>query len=376
MPFDDQERTEQATPRRREEARKKGQVTRSQDLSSAILILGGLAALTLLGPAWIEKSVGLLREMWVSFPTAALTQEGLVAWVFYSVRVSLMLFLPIVGALAACGVLSAIVQQGFVWTTDPLAPNWERIHPMLGIKRIFSARGLMAFFKTFLKFALVAVVAYFVVVRQMPVILTSMQADFGQVLGLSGDVIVQLILWAGVAIAFLGVADYMFERWDYERSIRMSRQELREEIKQTEGNPMLRARIRTIQRQMARRRMIAQVPKADVILTNPTELAVAILYVQREMAAPRVTAKGAGFLAQKIKEVAQQHGVPILENKPVARALYRSVKLGAYIPSKFYRAVAEILAYVYRLRTKSSHVPVAPGLLRPPMPEADLETAL
>ena len=354
MPVDDQERTEEATPKRREEARKKGQVARSQEIGSAALILGGLLALSLLGPRFSQSALETLWRSWASLSASPLTQEGVADLANGALQTGLLLFLPIVGLMAIIGALASIVQYGVLWAPDQIALEWERISPLAGFKRIFSLRSLMTFFKTMLKFVLVGSVTYFVVLRQMPTVVTAIQTDPKQALSMGGQVVGVLILWTGVAIAFLGVVDYLFERWEFERSIRMSRQEMREEMKQTEGDPMLRARIRTIQREMARKRMIAEVPKADVVVTNPTELAIAILYVQGEMAAPRVVAKGAGFIAQKIREVAAEHRVPLVENKPVARALYRSVKVGAYIPSALYRAVAEILAYVYRIKAKQA----------------------
>ena len=363
MPVDDQEKTEEATPKRREEARKKGQVARSQEIGSAALVLGGLLALTLMGETLVRRSVGALTQSWGSIGSSPLTDAGVHALAVDAMQMGLQLFLPIVGLMAVIGILASVVQHGGLWATDLLVPDIERISPIAGFKRIFSLRSLVMFLKTLIKFVLVASVTYYVVIGQMPTVVTSMQIDPRQALSVSGGVLGKLMLWTGVAIAFLGVVDYLFERWEYERSIRMSRQEMREEVKQTEGDPLLRARIRTIQREMARKRMISEVPKADVIVTNPTELAVAVLYLQGEMGAPKVVAKGAGFLAAKIREVAKEHNIPLVENKPVARALYRSVKVGRQIPSTLYRAVAEILAYVYRLKAKQAARPAMVGAI-------------
>ncbi len=352
MPVDDRERTEEATPKRREEARKKGQVAKSQEVGSALLLLGGLLAMSLMGAGFVERSVELFLLSFASFSATPLTQSGMADLAVDSVWTSFLLFFPLVAFMALIGALGSILQHGVVWSTDQIDFQWGRISPIAGFKRIFSLRSLQAFLKTIVKFVAVTAVTYFVIRRQMPAVVSSIQADPRQVLSLSSEVVAQLVLWAGVAIAFLGAADYLFERWEFERSIRMSRHELREELKQTEGDPLLRARIRSIQREMARKRMMSEVPKADVVVTNPTELAVAILYVQGEMAAPRVVAKGAGFLAAKIRELAAEHAIPLVENKPVARALYRSVKVGAQVPSNLYRAVAEILAYVYRIKAQ------------------------
>ncbi len=352
MASEDQERTEQATPKRREEARKRGQVARSAELASAGLILGGALALFFMGSMAVSMSREQIIQSWTALSAAPMTQQGLVLLVQAGVGMTLTIVLPIVTFLSGVGILSNVLQYGFLWAPEQLAPDLSRISPIEGFKRIFSVRSLVSFVKTIIKFSLLISVTYFVIHGQLPMVLTSIQMEPQQMIGLSGALIGRLIVWSGLVIVLLGFVDYAFERWDHERQLKMSRQELREEMKQTEGDPLLRARIRTIQRDMARKRMMAAVPKADVVVVNPTALAVVLSYRKDEMEAPKVVAKGAGFIAQKIREVAREHNVPLVENKPVARALYRSVKVGAQVPSQFYRVVAEILAYVYRMRAK------------------------
>ena len=352
MPLDDQERTEQATPKRREEARKRGQVARSMELTSAAMILGSAMALFLMGPMAIVRSREQIVHTWTGLSTAPMTQQGFLFLMQASIGTTLAIVLPIALFLSGVGILSYLLQQGFLWAPDQLLPDVARINPIEGFKRIFSVRALVNLVKTLIKFSLLAAITYWVIRGQMPSVVTSLQVEPQQMLGLSGGLMGRLIIWSGTLIAVLGFIDYAFEHWEHERRLRMSRQELREEFKQTEGDPLLRARIRTIQRDMARKRMMAEVPKADVVVVNPLSLAVALLYRKDEMEAPKVVAKGAGFIAQRIREVAGEHHVPLVENKPVARALYRAVKVGGQVPSKFYRVVAEILAYVYRMRTK------------------------
>jgi flagellar biosynthetic protein FlhB len=357
MALDDQERTEQATPKRREEARKRGQVARSVDLASAGLILGSALALFFMGPMVVARSRETIIQAWTTLSTEPITQQSLFLLMQEGMGTALAILLPIVVFLSGAGILSHVLQYGLLWAPEQLAPELSRIDPIEGFKRIFSVRALVNFVKTIFKFSLLATVTYYVIRGQMPAVVTSIQMEPQQMIGLAGALMGRLVIWSGLVIFILGIVDYAFERWEHERRLKMSRQELREEFKQTEGDPLLRARIRTIQREMARKRMMAEVPKADVVVVNPTALAVVLLYRKDEMEAPKVVAKGAGLIAQKIREIAREHNVPLVENKPVARALYRSVKVGAQVPSQFYRVVAEILAYVYRMRAKIAGPP-------------------
>lgn len=349
---DDQDRSEKATDKRREEARKKGQVVQSRELSSAAIVLGAVWALYAMGGMMITHVQEMMIRVWSSFSAVPMTPDAFNQLAQTSLTGTLLIVAPMMAIVSAIGIASSVGQRGFLWTTSSLTPDWSRLNPMSGVKRLFSFPALFEFVKTLIKFTAVGAVSYIVIRRELPSILTVLQSEPRRMLAIAGALILRLTLWSGLMITFLGGADYAFQRWEHERKLRMSRQEIKEEMRQAEGDPHIKARIRSLQRERARKRMMADVPKADVVVTNPTSLAVALMYRHGETQAPKVVAKGAGFIAEKIRAVAKEHGVPIMENKPLARALFKTVEVGDLIPSRFYRAVAEILAYVYRLRGK------------------------
>ncbi len=287
---------------------------------------------------------------WSGFSAVPMTETALYRLALDQISGVLLFLGPMIGFLSFIVVAVSIGQQGWIWSTEPLAPDWSRINPITGIGKLFSFQAAGELFKTLLKFIAIGGVTFLVIRRTLPVISVAIGAEPAEIWKIASQSIRRLTLESGIFIGLLGGADYLFQWWMVGRSLRMSRQEVKEEHKQTEGDPMIRARIRSVQKEMARKRMMADVPKADVVITNPTTLAVALVYRQGEMTAPKVVAKGAGFIAERIRETARLHGVPVIENKPVARLLFKTVKIGDPIPSKLYRAVAEILAYIYRLR--------------------------
>ncbi len=349
MADDDQEKTEKATPKKRQDARKKGQVPTSQDVSSAALILIIVLVFKGFGGDLITSLQETMRRIFSSLTTNPMTdtvfiqlmQDGMIG-IFYMLA-------PILGLMALVSLMSVILQHGVLWTAEPITPQFSRIDPIAGFKRIFSVAALVNVAKTVLKFLVIGFVAYLVIQRELPGVLSMSRAD-ADILLLVGEKITRIILWCGLVIAIIASADFGYQLWEHERKLRMSHQEIKDELKQAEGTPLVRSRIKSLQRDIARKRMMSDVPKADVVITNPTHLAVALSYRSEKMEAPKVVAKGAGFVAQKIKEIAQEHQVPIVENKPVAQTLFRTVDIGREIPSKIYRAVAEILAYVYKLK--------------------------
>ncbi|MBI3359202.1 MAG: EscU/YscU/HrcU family type III secretion system export apparatus switch protein, partial [Nitrospirae bacterium] len=209
------------------------------------------------------------------------------------------------------------------------------------------------FGKTFFKFLVIGFVVYHVTKKEIPALLTSIQLAPNQILMDIARMVTRLLFFSGLVVSVIGAVDFGFQWWEHEKKLRMTPQELKEELRQTEGNPLVKARIRLIQKQMARKRMMTEVPKAAVVITNPTHLAIALSYDASSMGAPRVVAKGAGFIAQRIREIATAHGIPLVENKSLAQILYKTVSLGGDIPSNLYRAVAEILVYVYRFKKDS-----------------------
>jgi flagellar biosynthesis protein FlhB len=345
----DEERTEPATPRRREEARERGQVARSGDLSSAVILLAAVVALRFLG----KPIIGGL------FASAASVLEGLalvdgdpahLMSQFGGAFAAVLLgFLPFAGIVLAAALAANLVQVGFLFTAKPLTPDLDRIDPVSGLGRLFSLRGLVRVVAGLLKLSAVTLVVFWSVWQDRVLLVELSGRSFDQIPGIAADLMLALSLRAAVVLFVLALLEYGFQRWQHERDLRMSKRELREEMRRYEGDPRIRERRRAIQQQLALQRMLLGVPGATVVVTNPTHLAVAIKY-DKSMEAPVVVAKGAEHLARRIREAALEHGIPIVERKDLARALYRSVDVGQSIPSALYQATAEILAYVVRLK--------------------------
>jgi flagellar biosynthetic protein FlhB len=348
------ERSLPASPRRLEEARERGDVVRSRELISAAMILGA-AILIYWGGTYSAVAVTRMAESgWGNLTTAPMTQKGFYDLMQHTMIGVLSVVVPLVGFFAVIAIVTSVGHYGFIWTSDGLTPDWGRINPISGFSRIFSWTALFELIKTFLKFLILGFVVYKIMAGDLMMIQMAPQEmllEFARML-------TRLFFFSGLVIAIIGIGDYAFQWWDHEKRLRMTPQEMKEELRQTEGNPLIRARIRSIQREMARKRMMVDVPKAAVVITNPTHLAIALAYDSNQMSVPKVVAKGAGLMAEKIREVAQEHGVMLVENKLVARALYKLVGVGEDIPSHLYRVVAEILVYVYRLR---GQVPAVAG---------------
>lgn len=349
MPFDDRERTESPTARRRQEARKKGQVARSQDVNSAAILLASVGLLYFLGGQLAGQMMDLLRAGLVALPEGELNPERaytlFVRWGWRFLTLTGPFFL----GLMVAGVAVNVLQAGFVMSEEALAPKWERLNPLRGLGNLVGRRSLVEIIKSPLKLFLVGVVAYFTISQQAQDLLRVGGMPPVQAVSLVWGVAFTLLVRATMAVCVLGLLDYLYQRWEHERGLRMTKEEVKDEYRQTEGDPLIRTRIRSLQKQVAMRRMMAAVPKADVVLTNPTHLAVALSYDEHAMRAPKVVAKGPRLIAERILALARSHGVPVVENKPLARSLYKMVAVGQEIPAALYRAVAEILAYVYAL---------------------------
>jgi flagellar biosynthetic protein FlhB len=343
------DRTEPATPRRREEARERGQVARSADLSSAVVLLAAVLALRFLGRPLLESlfasTTGVLGGLGAvdGDPAMLTSQFG------GSFAAVLMGFLPLAGIVVAAALAAGLAQVGFLFTSEPLTPDLDRINPVSGLGRLFSLRGLARLLGGMLKIAVVGVVVGGTIWAERQSLAELGGREFEQIPGLSIDLMQSLSLRAAVALFVLALVDYGFQKWQFERDLRMSKHEVREEMRRYEGDPKIRERRRAIQRRLALQRMMLGVPQATVVITNPTHYAVAVRY-EKDMDAPVVVAKGADQMAQRIRETAMEHGVPLVERKDLARALYGTVEVGQTVPSALYKAVAEIIAYVYRLK--------------------------
>jgi flagellar biosynthetic protein FlhB len=345
----DEERTEPATPRRREEARERGQVARSADLSSAVILLAAVLALKFFGRAMIGGIFASAASVLEGLALVDGDPANLMTHFGGAFTAVLLGFLPFAGIVLAAALAANLAQVGFLFTTGPLTPDFGRIDPVAGLGRLLSARGLMRLVAGLLKVASVALVVFWTMWAERVRLVELSGRGFEQILGVAVDLMLTLSLRAALVLLVLALLEYGFQKWQHERDLRMSKREIREELKRYEGDPRIRERRRAIQQQLALQRMMLGVPGATVVITNPTHLAVAVRY-EKAMEAPVVVAKGAEQLARRIREAALEHGIPIVERKDLARALYRSVDVGQSIPADLYQAVAEILAYVYRLK--------------------------
>lgn len=350
------EKTEQPTPHRLREARKKGHVVKSADLSSAVSLLAAVLLFLVLG----DTLVAWLREMLEQFLAGGITVDLTAIGVQRLVLLAGASFFKVMGlvfvTILFAGLTANFAQTGFVFSTESLNPSLERLNPVEGFKRIFSRRAMIELVKSFLKILLVGLAAFTFFRARFEDFLSYMLMPPVSFFKAFAADITSLGLRVGIIFLVLAVLDYMYQRYEYINSLKMTRQEVLEEYKQLEGDPLVRGKIKEKMRSLAGQRMMSAVPEATVVVTNPTSLAVALRYIPEKDAAPVVVAKGAGFIAEKIKEIARENKVPIIENKPVARMLYDSVKIGQVIPVELYQAVAEILAMVYRLNRQRGGV--------------------
>jgi flagellar biosynthetic protein FlhB len=351
------EKSFDATPHRRQEAREQGQVVFSQDLGSAALLMLSVLLLMMLGGGVIEFCAKLLQHQLSEVAELHTNRDTLLTeWLRIAYSLAIVL-LPILGLMMLGGALASIFQVGLLWVPDRLAPDISRISPLAGLKRIFSLSGTARLGFGLVKVLLVSGVAITVLWMRWNEVLRASALDIPQLARFLVSISTSTLLWIGLVLLLLAIIDYGVQRWKYEQDLRMTHQEVREEMKNLQGDPQIIARRRAIQRQLVLNRISTSVPKADVIITNPTELAVAVQYDPQEMAAPVVVAKGAGVLAQRIRRLALESNIPIVERKPLAQLLYKEVDIGKPIPTDSYAAVAEVLAYVYQLQGKKLPMP-------------------
>jgi len=368
----DLEKTEAATPRRLEKAREEGQVVRSRELNTFALLGAGVASLWLLGEQLYRSLTGVLRAgLWFE-PRIAHDTAVMTAVAADSAFQALRGLLPVFGVLVVAAVFSSVALGGFLLSSKALEPKFERLNPLKGVARMFSAHTLVELVKTLAKAGVIGLIGAMVIWHYRDDMIMLMRASPTEALA-AGMRLVALCCALIVAALFLIVAiDAPWQMWSHYKKLRMSREDVKQEHKESEGDPQVKGRIRQQQRAMARRRMMAEVPSADVVVTNPTHYAVALRYAEGRHGAPRVVAKGAGLVAARIRELAREHGVPLLSAPPLARALHHNVELGHEIPASLYTAVAEVLAWVYQLRSwrpgmgaepvRPVSLPVPPGL--------------
>ena len=345
-------RTERPTIRRLQKAREKGQVARSKEVPAAAVLLGGLLFLSYFGSRMLQDLQGQLREFLRLCPPRDFSIAFVSSLAFRATMQVVLLIMPLMLAVCLVGIASNIVQGGLLFSWHQLGFRFEKLKPTNGLSRLFSKNGVVELLKSLALVLLISYISYQVIVEHLPLYPRLVLMDAGQLLYWTGTICYQVCIRVCVFLVLIAIADYAFQRYRFLEQLKMTKQEVKDEFKEMEGDPLTRGRIRRIQREMARKRMMTAVPTADVVITNPTHYAVALTYDMETMAAPQVVAKGVGFLAIKIKELAQKHEVPIVENRSLAQTLYKTVEVGAFVPVTLYRAVAEILAYIYKTRNR------------------------
>ncbi|WP_306591988.1 flagellar biosynthesis protein FlhB [Geothrix sp. 21YS21S-4] len=342
-------RTERATPRRRNKAREEGSVPRSTDFDGALLLWGNFFLFMGLGGATLALMTKQVAHFLSRAQPGALSEAGRITLLADVLTILGKLVLPFLAVNLGVALITGFAQRGFTFSTKGLEPKFDRLNPAQGFQRIFSSRALVDLLKSVAKFALLAWVSYAVLAPRIPILMATLKLPLGQSMDLFQSAVFALYRNVMLAMLLIAVADFGWQRFSWEKSIRMTKQEVRDEMKDSEGSPEVKQKQKSIMQAAARRRMLAEVPKATVVVTNPTHVAIALRY-DAETAAPVCLAKGLDHLALKIREKAKEAGVPILERPELARALYRAVDVNEPIPKDLYQAVAQVLAFVYRLR--------------------------
>ena len=353
------EKSHDATPHRRQQAREKGQVAQSQDLGSAALLVAAVLILMSLGPALMLNFGHLLRshlggEAWLLADQTVLVKHfrGILSDLAGSL-------LPIFVLMMVVGIVIGFFQVGFLFVPERITPELSRISPWSGLKKMFSLTSVMRLSFGIFKVAVVASVALASLYSRQNEIVALTQLTVAPLAVSVSSIVLGTSLKIGLALLLLAIFDYMYQKWKHEQDLKMTTQEVREEMKNLQGDPQIIARRRAVQRQLVLNRLSDSVPKADVVVTNPTELAIAIQYDPETMVAPIVLAKGAGLIAARIRRLALENDIPIVEKKPLARALYKEVEPNHPVPNEQFAAVAEVLAYVYQLKGKKIPDPLA-----------------
>lgn len=347
-----QEKTEDPSDKKRDDSRKEGQVAFSKEVTSAAILAGVGLIFYAFSSFFLQRSQLFLSESFSHLNTPDFTINEVINIFGHAMEVSLPIFLPfaIIAMLAA--IFSSILQVGFKLTLKPLQPKISKLNPLSGLKRIFSTQGLAELFKSLFKLIVLGYIGFLSFEQELPHLMGLSIASSDAIISYNFKLIAQITGKIILALVVLAAMDYLYQRWQNEQRLKMTKQEVKDELKQTEGDPQLKSRVRQVQREMSRARMMQEVPQADAIITNPTHFAIAIKYDRETMTAPEITAKGADFLALRMKTIAKENGVPVIERPPLARELYRDVEVGAIIPDRFFKAVAEILAFVYRIKKK------------------------
>ncbi|MEK3978064.1 flagellar biosynthesis protein FlhB [Psychrobacillus sp. FSL K6-2836] len=347
------EKTEKATPKKRQDSRKKGQVLKSPDVTSAIVLLSVFVFLFFFA--------SFLRTEIFSFFSMTFTKYMLIETLTIETAIIIykdmllemaMILLPIMLVAVVAAVAANFFQFGLLFTTEPLKFDLKKIDPIKGLKRIFSLKAIIELLKSILKISFIGSVTTLILWMNLEQVLSLSFKTAWDTLSTVGWLTGMMGIAASCVLLFISILDFFYQKFDYEKNLKMSKQDIKDEHKNSEGDPIIKSRIRQRQREMAMRRMMQEIPTADVVITNPTHFAIALKYDDESMDAPTVVAKGADFVAQKIKLIAKENNVVMVENRPLARSMFDQVEVGQRIPDEFFKAVAEVLAYVYRIKQK------------------------
>jgi flagellar biosynthesis protein FlhB len=351
MAEDTGEKTEAPTPRHREEAREEGNVARSTDLTAAVLLLGFMMMLNSYGGGLVAALRALMARLLgpEAMPSGV---QDVGRFIVQSITPVAWAMLPLAAGTIVLAIAANLAQVGFILNPKRLQPNFGLLNPMRGAARMFQGQGVMQLVMSILKLVLVAFVAWSAVQGRLGEIVASQRLEFIQIFGLGASIVYSIAIRVGLLLLFLSLIDYGYQKYHFEQQLKMTKQDVKEEMRRMDGDPRIKQQRRQIAMQMAQHRLKHEVPTADVIVTNPTHFAIALKYDEGTMHAPRVVAKGRDLMAKRIREIARECGIPIVERPPLARALYKMVDVGQEIPEQFYSTVAEILAYVYELTGK------------------------
>ncbi len=349
-----QDRTEAPTPRRRQESRQKGQLGKSSDLTAAVILLGAMILLEVNGRRILSRLLELTRSCLDAADTSMTDPGQMILMLTGAFRATFSMVMPFLVLAVVLALVVSFAQVGVLFTFKPLTPSLSKLNPITGFKRMFSARSVMVLLMGMAKMSLLTLVAYQTLKGEVGALAQASALPYLSVVAMSAELMMTVGIRLAIVLLVLGIIDLIYQRYKTERDLKMTKEEIKEELKRMDGDPEIKRRRRQVQLEQAIQRIKSAVPRADVVVTNPTELAVAIRYDQATMLAPKVSAKGAGYLAQRIRAIAIEHRVPIVERKPLAQALYKTVEVGQEVPPQFFKAVAEILAYVYELAGRRS----------------------
>lgn len=347
------EKTEKATPKKRQDARKKGQVVKSQDITSAIVMLMVFIFLFFFAGTLRDELLAFFRQTFIhNIRIETLTIDS-VMHLFTETLIQMAFIVVPIMAIAVVGALAGnFLQFGFLFTLEPMKFDLKKMDPIKGLKRIFSVKAIVELLKSVLKIGFIGSITTIIIWTNLPEVLALSFKSPWMTLITVGKLVGMMGIAASLVLLCVSTLDWVYQKYEYEKNLKMSKQDIKDEYKNSEGDPLIKSKIKQRQREMAMRRMMSEVPSADVVITNPTHYAIALKYDEDSMDAPRIIAKGTDFIAQKIKLIAKEHDVIMVENRPLARAMYDQVEIGDQVPEEFFKAVAEILAYVYRIKRK------------------------